>query len=549
MADTDDEGEVQSDPQAIEVSVLLAELQEACGGADVESVDRGLEAVELEISVRGEEAAREFLAAHGVPITMRTLQAFGAEPQILKRCCHLLFWPSQTSSLRASPVLSAASVAALRFAMNITPLHDVDRQVDQAEGLSWALRTVHNCVPGLSTELREKALAANAVEWLLIGCRSQFASIGCMEGLLILCGIPNETHDGCVRRLIARGGSDMILRGLKRCVDVEGGWDKSVFDEVTAAGWLLSAMHSLVARTPDEALISTFESNEAHMLSLLLDVAKRGLKNDRVDVYWIEMVASTLSGFSRTVRNKRCSQQHARVATDAIVTLLLALIVEVKKPPSIACACTVALKAFAGGCGGGDATATGAYALRAGALEALETPLQKAEVKDDDSAWLSRPRWWCGSASDAELGDSTAAVSAFVDSLRELDAHKSKLVAKAEDLWAESEVQGMQRAMATDRRACSVAEAVALANELTEFYCDGQVVKALLFLSTILPDHMPAAVEVGAVAMIVKAVRELGKWNTTVLTKGCWLLYHSYARLHHASWRHQLLHCRFCSIC
>ena len=162
MLDVDAEGETHSDPQAIEVSVLLAELQEAFDSGVVERIESGLEALEAEMSARIGEAAYEFVAAHGVPITMRTLQAFGAQPQVLKRCCHLQYEVSQTQ--RNLPVLSAASVAALRVAMSFTPVHDVDRQADQAAGISWALCTVHNCVPGgLSVELRDEALAADAV--------------------------------------------------------------------------------------------------------------------------------------------------------------------------------------------------------------------------------------------------------------------------------------------------------------------------------------------------------------------------------------------------
>ena len=332
-----DEGEAQSDPQAIEVSVLIAELQEAFDSGVVGSIENGLEVVEAEVSARGEAAAREFVAAHGVPITMRTLQAFGAQPQILKRCCHLLYQVSLTQSQGALPVLSAASVASLRVAISVTPIHDVDRQADQAAGISWALCTVHNCVPGgLSVELRDEALAADAVEWLLIGCRSQLTSFACMKGLLRLCNFPDETNDVCVRRMITIGGFDMMVPVLERCLDVEGILDKSLFVEVTYAGWLLSAMHALVARAPDEASVSKFEIIECRALDALLEIAEAGMDDHAfVDVFWIEMMASTLAGFSRTVRNKRCSQEHARHATEVINRLLAAFIVGGTKPPSM----------------------------------------------------------------------------------------------------------------------------------------------------------------------------------------------------------------------
>ena len=46
MADVVVEGEEQSDPQVVEVSVLLAELEEAFGSGDAESVESALAAVE-----------------------------------------------------------------------------------------------------------------------------------------------------------------------------------------------------------------------------------------------------------------------------------------------------------------------------------------------------------------------------------------------------------------------------------------------------------------------------------------------------------------------
>ena len=555
-----DEGAEQSDTPVVEVSVLLVELEEALRSGGSESVESILADVESAVSERGLTAACEFVAA-GVPITMRILQALGAQPLILKRCCHILFMLSRSPTLSELPVLSAASVAALRVAMKVTPVHDVERQVDQAGGKALALLAVQSCAPGLCAELREEALAAHVVECLLIGCRNPVESHGCVEALLTLCGDSCEARDACLSRVVACDGLNVVLTVFKHFIDFEGGWDKYCYLEVTVAGWLLSAMRLLVARTPDEALISKFESSEPRVLDVLLDLADAGLEADHVDVRWIEMMASNLAGFSRSARkNKRCSQEHAKYATETIGNLLRALLVELEKPPRIACACAAALKAFAGGCGGGDATSPGAYALHAGALEPLETALEKAKTKaekdrvDSQLERLSRKFLWCfGSASDSELMDSIAHASAFVDKLRQLDAHKKKLMAEAADTYAKA-AESHERFVKEDQEEevdSHVAELVAIANSFTELYDYEQVGKALSVLSAILGARalrlsdlmmseslqkytmsqslqkcMLEALGAGAVAITLKAVRDLGMQSSVVLEQGCTLLHY-----------------------
>jgi hypothetical protein len=452
---------------ANDTAALIALVRESIERSDAELAARTLNALrdvmydaDDDVEYLLEEYVDELLAAGGLATLVKAVEAFGRTHAIV------LYSVGRLLNLFRSievPRIVASSRAVLNFAMDAPPAAVDDKNGDaflQLAGLAAVLTVAET---GLDAALRAKALDARVVE-RLITISSMSGDGRFMPGLpfyflglTVLCGPLNAVPDACALRVITAGGVGLAIAAMRAR---DAGYENQ---EAESAAFLMMRLQqlALAMKAPDEAVVSIFRMSERKMFEAL-----RGALTQlaHANILWALKMLNALPCLAKAVGGGRCSPACAAATTDAVVATLRKMLPENATFAELAGAFAGALRAFAGGCGGDDASAPGTHALRAGALPLLES-MQPAVERALTGSYLDK-------AARKQLG----AVADFVRTLRALEASReASALRAAAALLAEEEAElarrskGGKKVKACKSKAAPVAAAAAAVEQVTAF--------------------------------------------------------------------------------
>ena len=331
-------------------------------------------------------------------------------------------------SLRV-PRVVALSIAVLNVAVDAPPAGD--DAAFQLIGLVTALS-----VAGMSCDaaLRAKMLDAGVVERLVAissDARSKPHLTFLIEGLVVLCGPFNAAPDACALRVITAGGLGVAIAATREqqnatCRDEH---------EVECGLVLLARLQelALAIKAPEAAVVLIFRAKERKIFDVL-GVALTELAHISTGWALALDILNALPFFAKAVGGGRCSPACAAAATNAVIAALRKMLPQHADSAELAGASASALRAFAGGCGGDDASAPGTHALRGGALPLLESmlPAVEAELAGGHLEKAARKR--------------RGAVADFMRTLRAAEANREAVALRAAAaLLAEEEAEHARR--------------------------------------------------------------------------------------------------------
>jgi hypothetical protein len=280
--------------------------------------------------------------------------------------------------------------------------------------------------PGVAdTALTTEAIDAGAIERLLRGCASGGElTAACVRVLDYFCCVDAT----CAERIAAFSCLDTVLATIAT--------PNRELDTVSLLCHLLRCPMS-------PATAERFMSHEAAIFKTLLSaLAGPGRRNIRLmSNVCVALCFLATPTWRRAARSRRCEPRLAAAAVDGIVAALRTEGVVATQPtpesPASAAAvnAAIALKAFAGGCGGDDAFAPGTHMLRAGALPLLEAALTHAVAVEEALESSTESSQHSGESCIYE-SQRAIHIKVLVDDLRGLvaraDAAAAELIAEEE---------------------------------------------------------------------------------------------------------------------
>jgi hypothetical protein len=363
------------------------------------------------------------LAAGCLATLVKATEAFGRTDSKL---LHAVGCVVHHLSLLRVPRVVALAIAVLNVAVDAPPARD-----DVAFQLI-GLATVLN-VAGMSCDaaLRAKMLDAGVVERLVAissDARSKPHLAFYFEGLIFLCGPLNAAPDACALRVITAGGLGVAIAATQ-----EQQKDPRDEHEVEFGLMLLARLQelALAMKAQDAVVVSIFRANERKIFDVL-DFALTELAHTSTG--WALNILTAQPWFAKAVGGGRCSPACAAVVTNAMLAALHKMLPQHAASAELAGAFAGALRAFAGGCGGDDASAPGAHALHGGALPLLESMLPAVEAE------------LAAGGLDKADRKQRGAVADFVRTLRALEASREAIALRAAAaLVAEEETERARR--------------------------------------------------------------------------------------------------------